>query len=123
MENVVYNSGLFWSFSVVLPFLSSFLPKWGNFGGHINKYLGPTSFHPLYIYRVQLMCVLRVHIKLSIFGNNFSRIEKIVNTFSIFKKFFFKNENYCVPLGHTLKKSIYIYIYIYIYIFFSNQAH
>ena len=38
---------------------------------------------------------LRTHIKLFIFGNIFSRIEKIVNTFLISKKFFSKNENYC----------------------------
>ena len=47
------------------------------------------------------MCVL----KSSIFKNIFSEFEKIVNIFSISKKFFSKNENYCVPLGHTLAKS------------------
>ena len=51
------------------------------------------------------MCVLRTHIKLSIFRNIFSRIEKIVNIFSIFEKFFSKNKNYCVP-KHTLAKSL-----------------
>ena len=39
------------------------------------------------------MCVLRAHIKLSIFGNIFSKIEKDVTTFSILEKIFFKNEN------------------------------
>ena len=51
------------------------------------------------------MCALRAHIKLSIFGNIFLKIEKAVNTFSILEKIFSKNENYCVPLGHTLAKS------------------
>ena len=44
------------------------------------------------------MCVLKAHIKLSIFKNIFSRIEKAV-LFSIPKKFFSKNGNYYVPLG------------------------
>ena len=52
-----------------------------------------------------LMCVLRIHIKPSIFRNIFSKIEKAVNTFSIAEKFFSKNENYCVPLEHILAKS------------------
>ena len=52
------------------------------------------------------MCVLRAHIKLSIFGNIFSKIEKVVNTFSILEKTFPKMINYCVPLEHTLAKSI-----------------
>ena len=54
------------------------------------------------------MCVLkfRIHIKLFIFGNILSRIEKVVSTFSIFKKKFFKIENYCMSLGHTLTKTI-----------------
>ena len=42
--------------------------------------------------RVWLMCAL-AHIKLSVFRNIFSRIEKIVITFSIFEKNFFKNKN------------------------------
>ena len=33
------------------------------------------------------------HIKLSIFENIFSKIEKIIIIFSIFEKFFFKNES------------------------------
>ena len=41
----------------------------------------------------------RAHIKLSIFENIFSEIEKVVNTFSISKK-----GNNCVPLGHRLAK-------------------
>ena len=53
---------------------------------------------------IQLMCA---HIKLSIFGNIFSKIEKAVNTFSILEKIFSKNENYYVPLGHTLTKSFF----------------
>ena len=52
------------------------------------------------------MCTLKARIKLSIFGNIFLKIEKVINTFSILKKKFSKNENYCVPLGHTLAKSM-----------------
>ena len=54
------------------------------------------------------MCVLkfRTHIKLFIFENIFSRIEKVISTFSIFEKKISKNENYCMSLGHTLEKSI-----------------
>ena len=37
------------------------------------------------------MCALRVHIKPSIFGNIFLKIEKAVNTFSIPNNFFSKN--------------------------------
>ena len=36
------------------------------------------------------MCVLKAYIKLSIFGNIFLEIEKIINTFSILEKMFFK---------------------------------
>ena len=39
------------------------------------------------------MCAIRVHIKLFIFKNIFSRIEKIVIIFSILEKKIFKNEN------------------------------
>ena len=39
------------------------------------------------------MCVLRVYIKLFNLKNIFSEIEKVVITFSILEKFFFKNEN------------------------------
>ena len=53
------------------------------------------------------MYALRAQIKLSIFGNIFSEIEKAVNIFSILKNFFFfsKMINYCVPLRRTLAKS------------------
>ena len=51
------------------------------------------------------LSALRAHIKLSTFRNIFSRIEKAVNTFSILEKKNSKNENYFVPLGHTLAKS------------------
>ena len=53
-----------------------------------------------YIYRVRLMYALRAHVKPSIFGNIFSKIEKTVNTFSISKKMFLKMDD--------LIKSIYI---------------
>ena len=49
------------------------------------------------------MCVLRAHVKLSIFKNIFPGIEKAVNIFSIPEKFFFKNENYCVFRTHISK--------------------
>ena len=39
------------------------------------------------------MCVLRAHIKFSIFRNIFSGIEKIVIIFLILEKNFLKNEN------------------------------
>ena len=39
------------------------------------------------------MYALRTHIKFSIFRNIFSRIEKVVITFSILENFFFKNGN------------------------------
>ena len=39
------------------------------------------------------MCALRAHIKLSIFENILSGIEKTVITFSIIEKTFSKNEN------------------------------
>ena len=39
------------------------------------------------------MCALKAYIKLFIFRNIFSRIEKVVITFSILEKFFFENEN------------------------------
>ena len=53
---------------------------------------------------VRLMCVLRAHIKLSMFRNIFSKIKKIVSTFSISEKYFSKNENYCV-FRYALAKS------------------
>ena len=53
--------------------------------------------------RVRLMCVLKAHIKFSIFGNIFLGIEKAVITFSIFKKIFPKME--IKFLEHTLVKS------------------
>ena len=42
----------------------------------------------VYKNRILLICVLRTHIKPSIFENIFLKIEKIVNTFLIFKKIF-----------------------------------
>ena len=58
---------------------------------------------------------LKEHIKSSIFGNIFSRIEKIVNTFSIFEKFFSKNDELLctLTLRAHISKILYIYIYIY----------
>ena len=45
------------------------------------------------------MCALRAHIKLSIFRNIFSGIEKVVITFSIFEKIFPKMEINVCPKG------------------------
>ena len=50
--------------------------------GYIDIYI----YRYIYIYRVRLMCALRAHIKLSIFENIFSGIEKTIITFSIFEK-------------------------------------
>ena len=47
----------------------------------------------VFLYRVRLMCVLKAHIKFSIFENIFSRIEKAVITFSILEKILSKNGN------------------------------
>ena len=44
------------------------------------------------------MYALRAHIKLSIFGNIFLEIEKVVITFSIFEKIFLKTENLMLVL-------------------------
>jgi len=52
------------------------------------------------------MCALRAHIEQSIFRNIFSKIEKVINTFSISEKKISKKENYCMSLSHTLIKSI-----------------
>ena len=52
------------------------------------------------------MCALKAYINKSIFGKFLLRIEKTVKTFSIFNKLFSKLVYYCVPLGHTLIKSI-----------------
>ena len=47
------------------------------------------------------MCVLSAHIKSSIFENIYSKIEKCVNTFSIFEKIFSKMNNLtCVLRTH-----------------------
>ena len=55
----------------------------------------PSSGQPrlIIIIRVRLICALRTHIKLSIFRNIFSGIEKTVITFSILEKILPKNEN------------------------------
>ena len=49
---------------------------------------------------------IKTHIKLSIFRNIFSKIEKIINTFLISENFFFSTiVYYYVPLRYTLAKS------------------
>ena len=50
------------------------------------------------------MCVLKVHIKPSIFGNIFSKIEKAVITFSILKKMFLKMEDLMYALRTHISK-------------------
>ena len=50
------------------------------------------------------MCVLRAHIKLSIFRNIFSKIEKVVITFSILKKIFSKIESLMCALRVRISK-------------------
>ena len=52
------------------------------------------------------MCALRAYINKSIFGKILLGIEKNVKIFSIFNKLFSKLIYYCVPLGHTIIKSI-----------------
>ena len=52
---------------------------------------------------VWLMCALRAHIKFSIFRNIFSRIEKVVITFSIPKKIFQKWKLMCALRAHISK--------------------
>ena len=52
------------------------------------------------------MCTLKAHINKSIFGKVLLGIEKVVKTFSIPNKLFPKLVYYCVPLWHTLIKSL-----------------
>ena len=50
------------------------------------------------------MCILRAHIKSSIFRNIFSEIEKTINTFSIPKKMFLKMDGLmCALRAHVSK--------------------
>ena len=67
------------------------------------------SLRLINIYRVRLMCALRAHIKLSICGNIFSRIEKVITTFSIPEKIFTQIEILmCALRAHISKIHIYI---------------
>ena len=50
------------------------------------------------------MCALRAHIKLSVFGNIFSGIEKAVITFSILEKIFPKTEKLMCALRTHISK-------------------
>ena len=50
------------------------------------------------------------HIKLYIFGNIFSKIEKTINTFSIPKKMFLKIDDLMCVLRAHISKIIYIYL-------------
>ena len=81
----------------------------GNGKASNSNYICVYIYIYIYIYNLKLLVNstititnwvrLRTHIKLFIFENIFSRIEKTINTFLIHKKFFSKNENYCTP--HT----------------------
>ena len=50
------------------------------------------------------MCALRAHIKLSVFENIFSGIEKAVITFSILEKMFLKTESLMCALRAHISK-------------------
>ena len=52
------------------------------------------------------MCGLKVHINKLIFEKFLLKNKKVVKTFSILNKLFPKLVYYCVPLGHTLVKSL-----------------
>ena len=68
------------------------------------------------------MCALRAHIKLSIFRNIFSKIEKVVITFSIIEKIF-PNIESLICAGHTLtgpKKTFFFFFFSLFYRFFSS---
>ena len=58
---------------------------------------------------VRLMCALRAHIKLFVFGNIFSGIEKAVITFSILEKMFPKTESLICALRTHISKVLLIY--------------
>ena len=60
------------------------------------------------------MCALRVHIKLSVFVNIFSRIEKIMTAFSILKKMFPKTENLMCALRAHINRTQNIYTKVYV---------
>ena len=66
-----------------------------------------TMFAVVWLVFQELLVIGPVNVcsKPSISKKIFSGIKKAVNTFSIPKKIFSKNENYCVPLRHTLVKS------------------
>ena len=50
------------------------------------------------------MCALRAHIKLSVFKNIFSRIEKVITAFSIPEKMFPKTESLMCALRAHISK-------------------
>ena len=59
------------------------------------------------VIRILLMCVLRAHIKFSVLGNIFSRIEKIMTAFSISEKMFSKTESLiCVLRTHINRTQV-----------------
>ena len=57
------------------------------------------------------MCVLRTHIKLSVFENIFSEIEKAVITFSILEKMFPKTESLMCALRAHISKILSILLF------------
>ena len=63
------------------------------------------GFGFIYIW-ILLMCALRAHIKLSVFGNIFSRIEKVMTAFSISEKIFPKTENLMCALRAHVNRTL-----------------
>ena len=62
------------------------------------------------------MCALRAHIKLSVFENIFSRIEKVMTAFSIPEKMFLKTENLMCALRAHISKILIIIAAPFLYI-------
>ena len=93
------KSGPMWSVYSCVPISPHPFSDSKNFS---NSALGMKKRH--YKTRVRLMCVLRTHIKFSVFGNIFSRIEKVMTAFSILKKIFLKTENLMCALRAHISK-------------------
>jgi len=66
-----------------------------------------------FITRVRLMCALRAHIKFFICENIFSRIEKVMTTFSIPEKIFSQIESLMCALRAHISKILITNINIY----------
>ena len=71
--------------------------------------LGIVSQKYIYIYIwILLMCALRAHIKLSVFRNIFSRIEKVMTAFLIPEKIFPKTKNLICTLRTHINRTLLI---------------